>query len=294
MLIPWFSQPLQQLWQLGQAGRLHHALLFTGTRGIGKGWLAQQLAERLLCHHPSIAPCGLCKSCLLMNAGHHPDFLKLTSDSSIGVDAVRDISLFFQQFSQQGGAKVVSIADAHKMTEAASNALLKTLEEPGQNCFLLLQTDHPDRLLPTILSRCQVWALPTPTTEQSLMFLQQQTQERLPEFALPLCSGAPLQVLDLWRQGQLPLMADGLVLLQQMLKQPALIATKLAKIEQLPMLNELIRLVLLQALATAAPEYQCAALERYQQWGRDCATILGQNKTVALAALLADLAKYMR
>lgn len=294
MLIPWFDQPLQQLWQLGQVGRLHHALLFTGTRGIGKEWLAQQLSERLLCQQPAQAPCGQCKSCLLMRAGHHPDFLKLSSDSSIGVDAVREVSVFFQQSSQQGGAKVVSLPQAHKMTEAASNALLKTLEEPGQQCFLMLQTDHPDRLLPTILSRCQVWALPTPSVAQATSFLYEHTRETIPEFALPLCSGAPLQVLEYWRQGQLPLMADGLLLLQQMLQQPALIAAKLSKIENLPMLSEMIRLVLLDALSHAAPEFQCAALERYQQWVRDCAVILGQNKTVALAALLADLAKFTR
>lgn len=294
MLIPWFELPLQQLWQLGLAGRLHHALLFTGTRGIGKAWLAQQLSERLLCQQAAQAPCGQCKSCLLMRAGHHPDFLKLSSDSSIGVDAVREISVFFQQSSQQGGAKVVSLPQAHKMTEAASNALLKTLEEPGQNCFLLLQTDHPERLLPTILSRCQIWALPTPAPETATHFLQQHTSEVIPAFVLPLCSGAPLQVLELWRQGQLPLMADGMLLLQQMLQQPSLITTKLSKVENLPMLSEMIRLVVLQSMTTAAPEFQCVALERYQQWVRDCAVILGQNKTVALAALLTDLAKFLR
>lgn len=293
MQLTWLQAPLEQLWQLRVHDKLHHALLFTGVAGVGKGWLVQQLVQRLLCQRPEQAPCGQCKSCLLLASGHHPDFLALQVDSSIGVDTIRQVSSFFQQSSQQGGAKIVAIPAAHKMTEAAANALLKTLEEPGQQCYLLLQTDHPQRLLPTILSRCQAWPIATPSRAQSQQFLLEHTAQSLPAFLLELCSGAPLRVLELWREGQVPLLMDGRDLLLQLLISPTGAATKVAKLEQLPLLAELIRLVVLERFSVAN-DHQFAVLERYNQWNRDCALILGQNKTIALAALVADLAKYTR
>lgn len=293
MLTSWLQPTLEQWWQLYLQQRLHHALLLAGPAGIGKAVLIQALAQRMLCQ-ASNAPCGQCKSCHLFQAGHHPDFLQLNVDNSIGVDAVREVAVFFQQSAQQGGVKLVSVPYAHKMTEAASNALLKTLEEPGNGCFLLLQTDHPQRLLPTIISRCQQWPLATPSNEDALAFLALQTNEQLPSELLVLSSGAPYVVYDWWRQGQIPLILDGLALLRNMLGQPAQITSKVQKLESLPMLPELIRFVLLERLAHAEDVQRFQAIERFDQWCRDCALILGQNKTIALTALMYDLAKYTR
>lgn len=293
MLTSWLQPTLEQWWQLYQQQRLHHALLLAGPAGVGKAALVQAIAQRLLCQHAN-APCGQCKSCHLFVAGHHPDFLQLTVENSIGVDAVREIAVFFQQSAQQGGVKLVSVPQAHKMTEAASNALLKTLEEPGNGCFLLLQTDHPQRLLPTILSRCQQWSIATPPLAEAKRFVQEQTQEQIPAELFTLSSGAPFLVYDWWRQGQVPLILDGLALLRDMLQHPAQITNKVPKLESLPLLPELIRFVLLERLAHAEDGQHFQAIERFDQWCRDCALILGQNKTIALAALMFDLAKYTR
>jgi DNA polymerase-3 subunit delta' len=278
---------------LHQQQRLHHALLVAGPAGVGKAALIQALAQRLLCQSAN-APCGYCKSCHLFVAGHHPDFLQLTVESSIGVDAVREISVFFQQSAQQGGVKLVSVPQAHKMTEAASNALLKTLEEPGNGCFLLLQTDHPQRLLPTILSRCQQWSIAAPSLADAKQFLQQQTHENLPTELLTLSAGAPYLVYDWWRQGQVPLIMDGLALIRELLQHPAQMTNKVQKLDALPLLPEIIRFVLLERLAHAGETLRFQAIERFDQWCRDYALILGQNKTIALAALMYDLAKFTR
>lgn len=293
MLTSWLQPTLEQWWQLHQQQRLHHALLIAGPAGVGKAALVQAIAQRLLCQSAN-APCGQCKSCHLFSAGHHPDFLQLTVENSIGVDAVREIAGFFQQSAQQGGVKLVSVPQAHKMTEAAANALLKTLEEPGNGYFLLLQTDHPQRLLPTILSRCQQWSIATPPLAEAKRFVQDQTQEHIPAELFTLSSGAPFLVYDWWRQGQVPLILDGLALLRDMLQHPALITNKVQKLESLPLLPELIRFVLLERLAHAEDGQHFQAIERFDQWSRDCALILGQNKTIALAALIYDLAKYTR
>ncbi|HAT42915.1 MAG TPA: DNA polymerase III subunit delta' [Rheinheimera sp.] len=293
MLTSWLQPTLEQWWHLHQQQRLHHALLVAGPAGIGKAALIQALAHRLLCQSAN-APCGQCKSCHLFLAGHHPDFLQLTVENSIGVDAVREIAVFFQQSAQQGGVKLVSVPQAHKMTEAASNALLKTLEEPGNGCFLLLQTDHPQRLLPTILSRCQQWSIAAPSLPEAKQFLRLQTNENLPAELLTLSAGAPYLVYDWWRQGQVPLILDGLALLRDMLQHPAQITNKVTKLESLPLLPELIRFVLFERLAHAQQGLQFEAIERFDQWCRDCALILGQNKSIALAALMYDLAKFTR
>ncbi|MFY8272569.1 DNA polymerase III subunit delta' [Pseudoalteromonas sp. SSDWG2] len=155
-MYPWLSPLLNQYALQHQQSRLHHAHLLHGAQGTGKRALAQSICEALLCEQPlNMQPCGECKGCKLNGAGTHPDLLVLSEEgSSIGVDAIRSVSDFIVHSAQQGGAKCVIVPNAHRMTVAASNALLKTLEEPNNHCYLWLLTDNISSLPATILSRC--------------------------------------------------------------------------------------------------------------------------------------------
>lgn len=155
-MYPWLSAIGQQYARQFAQGRLHHAHLLYGPQGVGKRALAEYLSEALLCHHnESMHPCGQCKSCQLNQAGTHPDSLVLSDEgASIGVDSVRAISDFVHHSAQQGGAKCIIVPEAQRMTVAASNALLKTLEEPNAHCYLWLLSSDSATLPATILSRC--------------------------------------------------------------------------------------------------------------------------------------------
>lgn len=145
--------------RLGQ-GKLHHGLIFHGKHGTGKDMLCRQLATLLLCQsRASQEACGQCQSCKLMKAESHPDFNYIASQTSIGVDAVREAIAKLLHTSQLGGSKILIINEAQRMTVAAANALLKTLEEPTANTYIMLTCQSLHELLPTVLSRCEKHAV---------------------------------------------------------------------------------------------------------------------------------------
>lgn len=156
MIYPWLNTIEHQLSTSFAAGRFHHGQLFSGQQGVGKAALVAQLANALLCQQASgVQACGQCKSCQLNQAGTHPDKFNVVVDGqSIGVDDIRMVSHFMSHSAAQNGNKVVIIKDCHKMTTSAANALLKTLEEPSPQRFLLLTTNAVSQLPATILSRC--------------------------------------------------------------------------------------------------------------------------------------------
>ena len=138
--------------------RLPHALLFAGADGIGKRTLALAFVAWLLCETDGSDACGDCAACRQVAAGSHPDFQFVTVASGkkeIGVDRVRDVKRFTQLRPVRGTVKLAVIDDAHMLTVAAQNALLKTLEEPPGHSVLILVANNPDALLPTVRSRCQ-------------------------------------------------------------------------------------------------------------------------------------------
>lgn len=165
MQYPWLSTIQQQLNASINRKALHHALLFVGGQALGTHELMTHFAKQLLCQISPLQPCGHCKGCQLMNAGNHPDFHLIEADKQIGVDAIRS-GIQSIQSSASMGVKVLMIVNAHTMTESASNALLKTLEEPTDNTYLLLDTPSLKSLLPTITSRCQHLMLPIPSVQQ--------------------------------------------------------------------------------------------------------------------------------
>jgi len=150
---PWFEQPLLKMVERHQSKTLHHGILLSGKKGVGKKESLVELAKMLLCE--SHSGCGQCQSCRLFSAGSHPDFIFPEYENTIGVDLVRECIGKLHQTAHLGGAMVLLLSNIEKMTVASSNALLKTLEEPTLNTYLLLTTNSSNGLLPTILSRCE-------------------------------------------------------------------------------------------------------------------------------------------
>ncbi|WP_088328397.1 DNA polymerase III subunit delta' [Lacimicrobium sp. SS2-24] len=193
MIYPWFENVFTQLTARSQKRQLHHGLLLLGPQGLGKGDFAQELGGYLLCRQPQTNRCGTCQSCQLFAANSHPDFYQIQSDKQIGVDDIRQAGTKLSGMAQLSGAKVQIIHQAHTMTESASNALLKTLEEPGQETYILLTSHKPERLLATILSRCEKIRLPRPDIEQTRTWLQAQQLQAEPEL-LDMYGESPLQL----------------------------------------------------------------------------------------------------
>ncbi len=175
---PWLQAPWRRLQERRSGDRLPHALLLAGPSGVGKVLLARELAEALLCTAPRSdgRACGACRACRLINAGSHPDLFRLESveGRAIPVEGVRALREVLALRSQYGGWRIAWIATAERMTNAAANALLKTLEEPGPQSLLLLVSDRPDLLPATVRSRCQRLALPIPPRAQALGWLMEQ------------------------------------------------------------------------------------------------------------------------
>jgi DNA polymerase-3 subunit gamma/tau len=151
---------VQALTNALQQQRLHHAYLFTGTRGIGKTTVSRILAKSLNCTGPdgtggiTAHPCGVCTACTEIDADRYIDYIELDAASNRGIDEVRDLLERAAYKPSIGRFKVFMIDEAHQLTKESFNALLKTLEEPPEYLKFVLATTDPDKMLPTVLSRC--------------------------------------------------------------------------------------------------------------------------------------------
>ena len=138
-----------------ETGKVHHAFLFTGTRGVGKTTIARIFAKSLNCERGSGAePCGECAACIDIDAGRYVDLLEIDAASNTGVDDVRELIDNAQYMPARGRTKVYLIDEVHMLSKNAFNALLKTLEEPPGHVKFLLATTDPQKLPVTVLSRC--------------------------------------------------------------------------------------------------------------------------------------------
>ena len=175
---PWLFSHQQILSQQFDNATLPHAILINGVAGSGKLELAQWLIQLLNCQQPtnlaenkgeSLKACGYCKACLLQESNTFPDHLNLVAQkNSLGVDDIRHANSFLQKTAYLGKFKTVLVESAQTMTQAAMNALLKTLEEPSDNSVIILLTSDIETLLPTIISRCRVLTI-RPTVGEALI-----------------------------------------------------------------------------------------------------------------------------
>jgi DNA polymerase-3 subunit delta' len=205
-LLPWQRRCAVEA--LAQRASWPHALMIHGPRGIGKHGLALNFAQALLCEspRPDGLACGECPGCRYAIAGQHPDLMRLElaqiddetgeleAVDTIAIDRVRALIDFVQLTSHRQRAKVAVIAPAERMNAAAANALLKTLEEPPAGTYLILVSDQPGRVWPTIRSRCRRLAAPQPLPEEARAWLAAQGVGD-PDLALAQAAGAPLAAL---------------------------------------------------------------------------------------------------
>lgn len=238
--LPW-QEKFAQHWLERQAS-LPHALLIHGLSGTGKREFALAMAQALLCEQrapgrPDFA-CGQCDACRWSAVGNHPDLMHvrpaalaaregaevLGDDASLDepsvdgssavkkklsedlrVDQIRSLEPWYHRATHRGGLRIVVLYPAEAMNAIAANALLKALEEPSPETLFLLVTDTPDRLLATILSRCQRLTTPMPSMEQSLSWLTQQgIEEGEAAQWLAAAGNAPLRARALSQQQTAP------------------------------------------------------------------------------------------
>ena len=209
---PWQQRIYAQAAASLEAGRLGHALLFAGPAQLGKRAVATRLAQRLLCENRSDdgEPCGQCRACHLLEAGTHPDyqFISFVPNkegtrlrTEIVIEQIREVSERLSLTPQYGGAQIVILDPAEAINHAASNALLKTLEEPVEGRYLWLISAHPARLSATIRSRCQKLEFRLPPENESLSWLRARGHsESVAREALEAARGHP-GLADEWLQG---------------------------------------------------------------------------------------------
>jgi DNA polymerase-3 subunit delta' len=222
MIFDWQKLQWQQFRRL--IPKLPHALLFYGPRGIGKLEFARSAAALLLCQRAQSGQdvseaCGECSTCILYPQGNHPDFFLIQPEADaaeaadgetevaapadkkkkpskqIKIGQVREVLENIQTGTHQGGRRVILVAPAEAMNTATANALLKTLEEPPPDTVMLLVSSEPDRLLPTIRSRCQSLGFGEPERELALKWLKQNKIDEA-EALLARFGGAPLLAFD--------------------------------------------------------------------------------------------------
>jgi DNA polymerase III subunit delta' len=241
MIYPWQHDDWHKLQTLRTSWP--HALLFHGLAGTGKVDFARHLAQGLLCEAPAAdgQPCGHCVACTWFSQGNHPDFRVVCPESmaaenpggggaagpadsaadaddgkeggkktktlskEIKIEQVRALLDFCALGAHRGGARVVLLYPAEALNTAASNALLKTLEEPTAGVCFLLVTQRIDRLLPTVISRCRQWPLATPEPAAARRWLVEQGIEGGDKQAaqtLAEAGGAPLAALAIARDAE--------------------------------------------------------------------------------------------
>jgi len=214
---PWERAGFENALAALSEGRLAQALLSVGPVHMGKGEVAEVLAQRLLCSAPGSdnLACGRCRSCQLFAARTHGDIQRVSFEpndkgdklrSEITVDQVRRLGQWFSLTPALGGAQVAVIDPADAMNAAAANALLKTLEEPSSNRFLLIVTSKPGRLPATIRSRCQRLEFRVPGRDDAAAWLRTRGfADADIELALDAARGQPGIAAAWLANGSLPL-----------------------------------------------------------------------------------------
>jgi DNA polymerase III subunit delta' len=202
--VDWLAPLRGRLSTMKSQDRLPHALLLLGQPGAGQLELGVWLAALLLCDRKGDSACGECAGCKLVQAGTHPDFYRvgLEDDAAvIKVEQIRGLSESFALKSYRGHSKVALVDPADAMNLNSFNALLKTLEEPSDNTYLILVASRSDRLPRTIVSRSARMRLPLPRSAEALVWLNGRRQYAGWERLLALANGAPFLALQYAQAG---------------------------------------------------------------------------------------------
>jgi DNA polymerase III subunit delta' len=200
---PWFAGPLERLADAARRGQQPQSLLIHAEPGAGGIEFGRVVAQRLLCEQPDAARpggCGTCRGCTRVAAGQHPDLIEITpvDSTQIRVDQIREEVLQpLAMSSYEGRGTVVLFSPAEALNVAASNALLKNLEEPRRDAYLVLVASQPSRLSATIRSRCLRLALPAPSKDVALEWLQRHRPSVAWPAALAVLGTAPYAALEL-------------------------------------------------------------------------------------------------
>jgi len=177
-----------------QTGRLHHAYLFTGTRGVGKTTIARILAKCLNCEVGlSATPCGICTTCRDIDSGRFPDMLEVDAATNTKVEEMRELLDNAQYMPVSGRFKVYIIDEVHMLSRSAFNSMLKTLEEPPEHVKFILATTDPQKVPVTVLSRCLQFNLRQMSPDMITARLQHILEQELIPYepaALPLIARA--------------------------------------------------------------------------------------------------------
>ena len=206
--LPWHETLWADLNKAIEQDRMPHALLISGPSGIGKERLATALAQRLRCAaEMNNYACGACKSCQLLAAGFHPDLSILQpaeEGKGILIPDVRKLCSTLDKTAQQGGWKIAIIVPGEAMNISASNALLKSLEEPQGKTLLILVSHRPSLLSATIRSRCQKKSLLPPPRDTARQWLSDVLgQDSNIDKAIEVAAGRPLLALQYIQSGTL-------------------------------------------------------------------------------------------
>lgn len=260
--------------------KVGHAYLFSGPRGVGKTTTARLIAMTANCRSDGTKPCGECDSCLSIRAGSHPDVLEIDAASNNRVEDVRELREKVNLSAMYGGKKIYILDEAHMMSKSAFNALLKTLEEPPSHVIFILATTEPEKIIPTILSRCQHYRFRRLTPSEIASKLSMLTEKE----------GASAEPAALQLMGKLAdgAMRDGESLLERMLAESQQIT--LASVEEalgLPP-NERVRSIA-QALVQNQPAEAFGEASRLYRDGFAARSIVDGLLTSFSEALHAEL-----
>jgi len=200
-IFPWQQSLWSRMQQANSQARLPHACLLAGNIGMGKQAFAEYMAQSLLCEQTDVQgnPCNQCKYCNLFAAKTHPDYYRVTPESTgkaIKIDQIRDLQKFAVLTSKYGKARVILVSPAEAMNNYAANSLLKLLEEPPPRTYIFLISHNPAILLATIRSRCQYFDFQNIDKIKAYEWLQQQLNaDANIELLMKLSHKAPLTAL---------------------------------------------------------------------------------------------------